>query len=262
MNHPTLHLVKAGGKIVDDHSGLEACLVAFDELPFPKILVHGGGKKASEVSHRLGIKTHMVAGRRITNASTLEVAVMVYAGLVNKQIVAKMQAIGMNAVGMTGADADCIRCVIRPVGKVDFGLVGDIQEVRHGAFMTMLSAGQVPVIAPITHDGMGQLLNTNADTIASAVASALTPFFTVHLAYCFEFKGVLKDPALPDGESYATIRSSELGKLTDSGCIHTGMLPKLFNAVEASRSGVADVRICCPSNLVCKTGSTKIEWNE
>ena len=238
-----LIIVKIGGKVLDDAPQLDRLLDDFTSLAGGKVLVHGGGKAATEIAARLGIASQMVDGRRITDAPMLNVAVMVYGGLMNKQIVAKLQARGQKALGLTGADLDLIRAHKRPVKTIDYGFVGDIAAVDAGELQALLTRETVPVFAPLTHDGQGQLLNTNADTIASAVATAASRHFQVSLVYCFEKAGVLLDPedeasVIPhlNPETYA---AHKIG-----GVIVAGMIPKLDNAFDALRQGVYRVYIC------------------
>ncbi len=239
-----LFIIKIGGHIIDDPPALARFLDDFARVPGPKILVHGGGKKATALATQLGIATRMHQGRRITDAATLEVAVMVYAGLVNKTLVAGLLARSCKAIGFCGADAGCMPAVKRAVGDVDFGFVGDILPERLNAsfFHGLLDQGLVPVLSPITHDGRGQLLNTNADTMASALAIALATHCEVQLIYCFEKKGVLRDvddgrSLIPeiDYESYEYLKRTQI--------VSAGMIPKLDNAFAAVRGGVAGVVI-------------------
>ena len=185
-----LTIIKVGGKIVEEEDSLRRLLRDFAAIEGHKVLVHGGGRSATQFATRLGIESQMVNGRRITDAAMLEVVTMVYGGLVNKHIVACLQAVGVNALGLTGADMNVIRSHKRPVKDVDYGFVGDVDTVDAGALSTLVRAGVVPVMVPLTHDGKGQLLNTNADTIAGETAKALAAEFDVTLIYCFEKKGV------------------------------------------------------------------------
>lgn len=239
-----LIIVKIGGNIIDDPPALARFLDDFARIPPPKILLHGGGKKATTLAAQLGVPTQMVQGRRITDAATLNIAVMVYAGLINKNIVAGLQARSCPAIGLCGADASCITAVKRPVRDVDFGFVGDIipEKIDKDFFHSLLAQGITPVIAPLTHDGQGQLLNTNADTIASAVAVAMATLYDMRLIYCFEKRGVLRDvndehSVLPE------ISAQEYEALKAAGIISAGMIPKLDNAFSAIRQGVSSVAI-------------------
>ncbi len=193
-----LRVVKIGGNVIDDAVALQGLLCRYAAISGPKVLVHGGGKLATELSGRLGITPKMVDGRRITSEQDLEVVTMVYAGLINKRITAQLQALGCNALGLSGVDGNVILAQRRPVKEVDFGLVGDVESVNGPFLSSLLEKGIAPVLCAITHDGAAQLLNTNADTIASEVAVALSPWFEVELIYCFEKKGVLRDVANED----------------------------------------------------------------
>lgn len=250
----TLHVVKVGGAVVEDAQKLERLLQSFAALPGRKLLVHGGGRAATALSARLGIETRMVGGRRITDAATLETVVMVYGGLVNKSLVARLQALGIRATGLCGADFDCVRSVKRPVGEVDYGFVGDIVSVDAGALSRLLGAGTVPVIAPITHDGAGQLLNTNADAMASAVAAALSKYYAVSLKLCFEKPGVLANPA-DDGSVIPVLAAADIPALTASGTLSGGMLPKVEGALKALEQGVGEVVITSYNALA---GGTRV----
>ncbi len=188
-----LTVIKVGGKIVEEETTLSRLLADFSAIEGYKLLVYGGGRSATKLAARLGIESKMVNGRRITDAETLKVVTMVYGGLVNKNIVAGLQARGVNAIGLTGADMNVIRSVKRPVKEVDYGYVGDVEKVNADFLATLIRQGIVPVMAPLTHDGQGSMLNTNADTIAGETAKALAPLFDVTLVYCFEKKGVLRD---------------------------------------------------------------------
>lgn len=259
-----LTIIKIGGKVVDDEALLISVLKDFAAIPGHKILVHGGGKIASRTSEQLGITPHMVEGRRVTDAETLKVVTMVYGGLVNKNIVAQLQAIRCNAIGLTGADANIITAEKRAVAKVDYGLVGDVlaDQLNGEIIQSFLEQGLIPVFAPITHDGKGQLLNTNADTIASSLAVSLAAFFKVQLVYCFEKKGVLADPENEDAV-IPVINSEKYTTLVEDGTVSAGMLPKLENAFAALKNGVESVIICSSENLNLQDnyGGTKICLN-
>lgn len=241
MKGEKLHLLKIGGRIIDDPAARASALEYFLSIPGRKLLIHGGGRRASELSQRLGIVPQMVDGRRITDAAALEVVVMVYAGLFNKELVAQLQAKGCHAIGLTGADGDTIRARKRPIGAIDYGFAGDIERVDAQALGALLEAGFTPVCCPITHDGTGQLLNTNADTIAASLAVALATRYTVHLDYAFERPGVLLD-ASDDTSLLGQLDPTTFRQLRAEGAIHTGMLPKLDNAFLAARAEVT-VRI-------------------
>ena len=238
-----LTIIKIGGKVIDDPNALDRFLKDLAKIEGRKILVHGGGKVASEFGQRLDIQPKLVDGRRITDKATLDLVTMVYGGLINKQIVAKLQAFGTNAIGLTGADANVLSAVKRPVGNVDYGYVGDVtvQDVNSDRLEQWLYSGLLPVFCALTHDLNGSLLNTNADTIASILASALAQTFEVSLIYCFEQKGVLSDFEKEivigsiDSESYKTLKDNEV--------IADGMIPKMDNAFDALNAGVNTVRI-------------------
>ena len=237
-----LSIIKVGGKIVEEEATLQQFLDDFAHIEGYKVLVHGGGRSATKIAAQLGIESHMVNGRRITDRQTLQVVTMVYGGLVNKNIVAGLQARNVNALGLTGADMNVIRSHKRPVKDVDYGFVGDVEKAD-GEMLTQLIAREiVPVMAPLTHDGNGNMLNTNADTIAGETAKALAPYFDVTLIYCFEKKGVLRDAA--DDESVIThLNEEEFKQYVADGVIQDGMIPKLENAFQAIHSGVNKVII-------------------
>lgn len=237
-----LTIIKVGGKVVEEPESLARLLEDFAKIEGHKILVHGGGRSATAMAARLGIETKMVEGRRITDQAMLEVVTMVYAGLVNKNIVAGLQAHGQNALGMTGADLNIIRSRKRAKGEIDYGFVGDIEQVNKTGLASLIDQGAVPVIAPLTHDGKGQMLNTNADTMASAVAAALAADYKVTLVFCFEKKGVLSDPH--DEESViARITPADFVRLKEAQVITEGMIPKLDNGFNALNQGVFQIRI-------------------
>jgi len=238
----TLKIVKIGGNIIEDKQLLEAFIKDFAKLKGPKILVHGGGKSATKLAHKLGLKPTIYQGRRITDKANLEVAVMVYAGLINKNIVAALQAHNCNAMGLTGADANVILAAKRPVKHVDYGFVGDIINVNAKNIKLFLEKDLTPVFCAISHNNQGQLLNTNADTIASETASALSDFYQVELQYIFELKGVLSD--INDKNSVIEkINLKDYEKLLDTQKISEGMLPKLHNCFRALEKGVYQVKI-------------------
>lgn len=244
----SINIIKVGGAVVEDPASLQALLTQFAAVPGPKLLVHGGGRSATAMAARLGIETTMIGGRRVTDSAMLEVVTMVYGGLVNKNIVAQLQAAGIAALGLTGADLDSIRSSCRPATPVDYGFVGDVQRVNGSALAQLIEAGFVPVMAPLTHDGLGQLLNTNADTIAGEVAKGLTPYFDVTLTFCFEKKGVLSHPD-NDDSVIPVINRASFAALVADGTVSGGMLPKLQNAFSALDAGVGRVVITCPTNL-------------
>jgi acetylglutamate kinase len=240
-----LHVIKAGGNVADTPELLSDFLKAFAAFPEPKILVHGGGRHTTRFAERLGLPQTLIEGRRITDADTLQVAVMSYAGWINKNIVAGLQALGCNALGLSGADANVLRAVRRPpTAHIDYGFVGDItpEEVQTGTIQQLLSATFTPVFCAITHDGQGQLLNTNADTVASVLAIALSRLLPVRLLLCFEKKGVLQNVE-DDTSVIPVIHASDWVHLKAGGTIHSGMIPKLENAFQAVAQGVESVRI-------------------
>ena len=236
-------VIKVGGAVVEDEAQLTQLLQDFSAIEGRKVLVHGGGRRATKVAAQLGIETQMVNGRRITDASMLEVVTMVYGGLVNKNVVARLQAQGIDALGLTGADIDVIRSHKRPLKNgVDYGFVGDVDRADGDKLHTLIEAGIVPVMAPLTHDGMGNILNTNADTIAGETAKALAKHYDVTLVFCFEKKGVLSNP--DDDESVIpTITRADFDRYVADGTISGGMIPKIENAFNAIDTGVGRVVI-------------------
>ena len=237
-----LTLVKVGGKIVEETDSLKQLLSDFSKIEGHKVLVHGGGRSATALAERLGVETSMVNGRRVTDAEMLKVVTMVYGGLVNKQIVAGLQALNINAIGLTGADMNYMRSEKRPVKEVDYGFVGDVKETDGRILAKLIAEGVVPVLAPLTHDKVGNLLNTNADTIAGEVAKALAKHFDVNLVFCFEKKGVLINEN--DDESVIPELNPVLfKKYVADGIVQGGMIPKLENAFEALSAGVKQVVI-------------------
>ncbi len=240
----TLHIIKIGGNVLNNQEKLDKFLDDFATLTGPKLLVHGGGKMATSLSKTLGIETKMVEGRRITDAETLKVVTMVYAGLINKQIVAGLQARNCNAIGFTGADANVIPAEKRPVKTIDYGFAGDIvqQNINTTAIEVLIKANIVPIFCGITHDGKGQLLNTNADTIASALAVAMSAHYKTVLHYCFEKDGVLRDVA-DESSVIEKISREEYKYYKIKNIIADGMIPKLDNAFSAIENGVDHVVI-------------------
>lgn len=248
-------IVKVGGAIVEDNEQLAQLLTDFAAIPGKKVLVHGGGRRATKVAAALGIESKMVNGRRITDAQMLEVVTMVYGGLVNKNLVAKLQAKGVNALGLTGADMDVIHSHKRPVKDgVDFGYVGDVERANGKMLQTLIQEGITPVMAPLTHDGNGNILNTNADTIASETAKALAPYYDVTLIYCFEKKGVLSNPD-DDNSVIPVITRSDFEKYQADGTIGGGMIPKIENALAAVDAGVKEVIITLATAIDGKQGT-------
>lgn len=238
-----LTIVKVGGAVVEDEQQLSQLLRDFGAIAGRKVLVHGGGRRATQVAQSLGIESHMVNGRRITDGQMLQVVTMVYGGLVNKNLVARLQANGVNALGLTGADIDVIRSHRRPLKDgIDFGYVGDVDKADGTVLSRLIEMGITPVLAPLTHDGQGQMLNTNADTIAAETAKALAPFYEVTLIYSFEKKGVLRDP-LDDDSVIPVITHDDFQRYVADGTVAGGMIPKLENAFQAISEGVARVNI-------------------
>lgn len=243
-----LTIIKVGGKIVEETESLNCLLRDFSAIEGYKLLVHGGGRSATKLAERLGVESQMVNGRRITDEETLKIVTMVYGGLVNKNIVAGLQAISVNALGLTGADMNIMRSEKRPVKEVDYGFVGDVKEVDAELLASLISRNIVPVLAPLTHDGNGHLLNTNADTIAGEAAKALAKFYNVSLIYCFEKKGVLMDEN-DDDSVISNLDENNFKQLVQTGVIQGGMIPKLENAFASIRSGVKEVIITNASEI-------------
>ena len=235
-------IIKVGGKIVEEHESLNSLLDRFAQIEGRKVLIHGGGRSATRIAERLGIESRMVGGRRITDSDTLQVVTMVYGGLVNKNIVAQLQARGVNALGLTGADCNIIRAHKRPVGEVDYGFVGDVDRADGAMLSRLIEQGIVPIIAPLTHDGNGNMLNTNADTMAAETAKALSAHYETRLIYCFESPGVMRDP--DDAASLIpTITRESYRTLLADGTVSGGMIPKMDNAFNAIENGVKEVII-------------------
>jgi acetylglutamate kinase len=245
----TLKIIKIGGNVIDDAQALSLFLYIFSLIEGPKILVHGGGKSATALAEQTGLEVKMIDGRRITDAATLELITMVYAGKINKTIIAQLQALDCNAVGFTGADGNTITSEKRPVSTIDYGFVGDVKLVETSTLELLLNNNISPVFCAITHDKNGQLLNTNADTIASELAIAFAVQFEVELYYCFEKKGVLKD-VNDDNSVIQTITKSSYKKLLDAQLIFSGMLPKLNNCFHALDHEVSKVCIGTPEMLL------------
>jgi acetylglutamate kinase len=246
-----LQIIKIGGNVIDNPDELEKFLLDFSKISDLKILVHGGGKLATELAKRLGVSQEMVNGRRITDAETLKITTMVYAGLINKQIVASLQAKKINAIGLSGADCNTIKSTKRKVNDIDYGFVGDIESsgVNVELISMFLENNITPVFSAITHNGEGTLLNTNADTIASALAVALSKMYEVQLNYCFEKKGVLRN--VDDDNSVINIITPDLyKKLLAEGIIFKGMIPKIDNAFDAIKNGVTAVMIAHSNEIL------------
>lgn len=264
MNYE-LNIIKVGGGVVEDQTSLASLLGQFAALKGRKVLVHGGGRLATAMAANLGIESRMMGGRRITDAPMLEVVTMVYGGLVNKNIVAGLQAKGVKAIGLTGADGDVIRSHKRPLKRVkmddgteqmvDFGFVGDVDRVDAQLLIQLIEGDTVPVIAPLTHDGEGHILNTNADTIAASVACALAEHYDVTLTFCFEKRGVLRN-ADDENSVIPSINEAQAHSLIDEGIIAGGMIPKIENAFEAIHKGVRKVIITHSENIDGSRGTT------
>lgn len=249
-------VIKVGGKIVEEKNSLDNLLDRFAAIPGHKVLIHGGGRSATAMAGRLGIESRMVNGRRITDEAMLQVVTMVYGGLVNKNIVAGLQARGANALGLTGADCNIIKAHKRPAGEVDYGFVGDVDHADCKMLAKLIHEGIVPVIAPLTHDGKGNLLNTNADTMAAETAKALAGHYNVTLTYCFELPGVMRNPE--DAASVIpTITRESYSTLLADGTISGGMIPKMDNAFNAIENGVAKV-IITQADAIDGTQGTQI----
>ena len=254
-----LTIVKVGGAVVENELQLSQLLKDFSAIEGRKVLVHGGGRKATKMAERLGIETQMVNGRRITDSDMLEVVTMVYGGLVNKNLVARLQANGINALGLTGADANAIRSHKRPPvvvdgSAVDYGWVGDVDAADGNMLSRLIEAGITPVMAPLTHDGEGHILNTNADTIASETAKALAPMYDVTLIFSFEKKGVLSNPD-DDDSVIPVITRTLFNEYKADGTISGGMLPKIENALNAVDAGVSKVIITLATAIDGKHGT-------
>lgn len=248
-----LFIIKIGGNVLDKESALNSFLKDFSSIDAPKILIHGGGAIATKIGDTMGIQSKYVNGRRITDAPTRDLVTMVYGGLINKQIVSHLQNLGCNALGLTGADGNMIRAIKRPVKDVDYGFVGDIspEGVNATLLATLLKQDTVPVFAPLTHSS-GEILNTNADTIASVLAIALSKHFDVRLIFCFEKKGVLTD-VNDAGSAIRLLNEASYQYLMARGAFADGILPKLENAFSAIYSGVSEVLIGEAGDLLKNT---------
>lgn len=249
-----LTIIKVGGKIVEEQASLSKLLSDFTKIEGHKVLVHGGGRSATAIAAQLGIESKMVNGRRITDEEMLKVVTMVYGGLVNKQIVASLQSLGVNALGLTGADLNYMRSEKRPIKDVDYGYVGDVKEVDASILADLIHKDVVPVLAPLTHDKAGNLLNTNADTIAGEAAKALSAYFDVTLVFCFEKQGVLRD----ENDDESVIRKLTPGLFEEyvkSGIIQGGMIPKLENSFDALKAGVKEVVITRADKINRESGT-------
>lgn len=252
-----LSIVKIGGNVIENAEKLADFLNAFTQMKGAKILVHGGGKKATNMAEKLGVAVKMIDGRRITDTENLDIVTMLYAGKINKNMIAQLQAMGCNAIGLSGADGNAIEAEKRPVKEFDYGFVGDVTGINATLFKLLLQAQFVPVCCAITHDQKGQLLNTNADTIAASLAKGLSKFFNISLYYCFEMPGVLKN--IGDKESViGEITPNSYTQLKINKIIHSGMIPKIDNCFEALNCGVSEVKIGAPQMISGKTKYTKL----
>jgi acetylglutamate kinase len=245
MMKKKLKIVKIGGNLINKKDNLSSFLSVFSGIDDSKILVHGGGNKASEMAENIGLQSKLIGGRRITDKANLEIVTMVYAGLINKNITAELQLNNCNAIGLSGADANIILAHKRVVKNIDYGFAGDVDVVNHTTIKLFLENNLTPVICAITHDKKGQLLNTNADTIASELASAMVKYYDVELVYCFEKNGVLKN-TVDDNSVIEKIDSKKMQRLKDQGVIIEGMLPKIDNCFYALQNGVGRVIIGKP----------------
>ncbi len=259
MSHilPKLQVIKIGGNVIDNPSLLEAFLTDIASIPEAIVLIHGGGKIATEMAKELGINSQMIDGRRVTDSASLRVVTMVYAGWINKSMVAQLQAKHKNAIGFTGPDAGLVISKKRNPTPIDYGWVGDIEHVNAQALSTFIHQGYCPVFAPITADKQGHLLNTNADTMAQAISIALSDFFEVTLTYCFEKNGVLSNPD-DDNSVISHINQNSFLELKESGIVTAGMIPKLENALKAISQGVHTVKLCHAIQVLNPGGGTLI----
>lgn len=251
-----INVVKIGGNVIDNPEALESFLKEFHSLEGDKILVHGGGKEATRFSAGMGVETKMIDGRRVTDRATLDIVTMVYAGLINKKIVAALQALGCDAVGLTGADGNSIPAMKRPPNPIDYGFVGDIDVENVGSSFigALLGNGKVPVFCAICHDTHGTLLNCNADSVAAAVGAGASRIGPTRLTYCFEKPGVMFD--VDDDSSVIPLVTREsFAALKEKGIVAKGMLPKLQNALDSAARGVAEVRICRADALNTSAGT-------
>lgn len=249
----SVKVIKIGGKVIDDEQKLDVFLETFASIEEPKVLVHGGGSIASKMGEKLGIKSNMIEGRRITDADTLDVITMVYGGLVNKKIVAKLQALEADAIGVSGADLNIIPAKKRDPEPIDFGWVGDVKQVNTKWLTQFLNEGVIPILAPLTHDEKGNMLNTNADTIASSVATALSNKFETELILCFEQPGVMNE-----GKVVTEMNLLLYRYLKDSGLVTGGMIPKLDLGFSALKKGVKNVSIRSFKDVARSSSGTKL----
>ena len=252
-----LNIIKIGGNVIEDSKLLDSFLSDFASIKEHKILVHGGGKDASKLAKKLGVNTNIIDGRRITDSSNLEIITMVYGGKINKFIVAKLQGLNCNEIGVSGADCNSITAVKRPIKEIDYGFVGDIDKINTNLFKLLLENKITPVCCAISHDGKGQLLNTNADTIASVLAIELSKLYSVSLLYCFEKKGVLNIEK-SDQKILELITPTSYINLKSKGVINSGMIPKIDNCFNALKSGVKIVKIGSPKIIKGNEPHTKV----
>jgi len=254
---PVLQVVRIGGNVIDNAKALADFLRLFASLKGPKVLIHGGGKIATQLAKDMGIESTMIEGRRVTDEASLRIVTMVYAGWINKSIVATLNGLGCTALGLSGPDGGIVQAKKRNPLPIDYGFVGDIEKVNGKALAQLIEAGYAPIFAPITADVAGQLLNTNADTMAQALAIALSDFYQVNLVYCFEKAGVLRDPKNNDSV-IPTINASYFEELKANGTVTAGMIPKLENALKAISKGVHLVRLCLADHLLTEDLGTNI----
>lgn len=257
MKKENLTIVKIGGKLINDEDKLNEVLDIFSQIEGEKILVHGGGREATTMAEKLGIETKMIQGRRITDEDTIKLVTMVYAGGINKRIVAQLQKRDIDAIGLSGADANIIQSHKRVTEEIDYGFVGDVDKVNDARLMMMMNIGLTPVLSPITHDKKGLLLNTNADTIAAMTSMAFVSTHNVHLKYCFEFLGVMYDMNDPLS-IIPELSESQIPEMVQDGTISKGMLPKIKNGFNAKSNGVENVFICGINNLLDSESATNL----
>ena len=256
-----LSVVKIGGNVIEDAAALQSFMSDFAQMQGYKILVHGGGKKATDMAEKMDIPVQMVEGRRITDAQNLDIITMLYGGKINKNIVAQLQNLGCNALGLSGADGNAIQAVKRPVKSIDYGFVGDVVGVNNALIQMLLKGGYTPVCCAITHDKKGQLLNTNADTIAATIAKTMSAYFEVSLWYCFEKQGVLEN--IEDEDSVIKVISlKKYKKLKAANSIHSGMIPKIDNCFDALNAGVNVVKIGAAKMITGNENHTTIKIND
>ena len=252
-----LSVVKIGGNVIEEEAVLKSFLTDFAQMQGPKILVHGGGKKATAMAQQLDVPVQMVEGRRITDDKNLDIITMLYGGKINKNIVAQLQGLSCNAIGLSGADGNAIQAIKRPFKTIDYGFVGDVTGVNSAFFKMLLEAGYTPVCCAITHDQKGQLLNTNADTIASTLSQGLMEHFEVSLWYCFEKQGVLENIE-DDKTVISIITPQKYERLKAADVIHSGMIPKIDNCFNALENGLSQVKIGPPEMIAGKTQHTTL----